>query len=106
MHFNLSMSLFVAALFVLLSPGVVVSLPRNGSHLQKAVVHGILFAIIYHFTHKAVWTWLNSEGFALSTAQKAAKDAESNAWKAYKKHPTSANKTNWQNAKKTSAAAK
>ena len=64
MKFNVGMTLFVAALFVLLTPGVVVSLPKNGPLLHKAVVHGILFAIIYHFTHKAVWTWLNSEGFA------------------------------------------
>ena len=64
MKFNLGMSLFVAALFVLLTPGVVLSLPKNGPLLHKAVVHGLLFAVLYHLTHKTVWNFLRSEGFA------------------------------------------
>jgi len=52
---NVVMTLFTALLFVLLVPGVVLSLPPKGSLLTKAVVHGLVFALVYHFTHKAVW---------------------------------------------------
>ena len=54
--FNVGMTLFVAALFVLLTPGVVVSLPAKATLLQKAAVHGLLFAVVYHYTHKTVWS--------------------------------------------------
>jgi len=49
------MTLFVALLFVLLTPGILVRLPPNGSKLTVALVHGLVFAIIFHFTHKQVW---------------------------------------------------
>ena len=54
---NVVMTLFTTLLFVLLVPGVVLSLPPKGSLLTKAVVHGLVFALVYHFTHKAVWHW-------------------------------------------------
>ena len=60
---DLLMSLFVAALFVALTPGVLLTLPSKGSKLTVAVVHGLVFAIVYHFTHKAVFNYLY-EGFA------------------------------------------
>ena len=108
MHFNLGMSLFVAGLFVLLTPGVIVALPKNGTLLQKAILHGVLFAILYHFTHKAVWNWLNSEGFARKESREhaRAREAQSKAWKAYKKNPNAANKQNWENAKKKALSVK
>jgi len=54
--FHLYMSLFVTLLFVLLTPGVLVTLPSKGSSLLTvAVVHGLVFALVYHLTHKAVW---------------------------------------------------
>ena len=56
------MSLFVAALFVALTPGVLLSLPPGGSKLSKAVVHGLVFALVFHLTHKMVWRQLY-EGF-------------------------------------------
>jgi hypothetical protein len=52
---NLLMSLFVALLFVVLTPGILLRLPSKGSKLTVAVVHGIIFAIVFHFTHKMVW---------------------------------------------------
>ena len=54
--FNVGMTLFVTALFVLLTPGVLVSLPAKGTLLQKAAVHGLVFAVVYHYTHKTVWS--------------------------------------------------
>ena len=49
------MSLFVAVLFVLLTPGVLVRLPPGGSRLVVALTHAVVFALVYHFAHKAVW---------------------------------------------------
>ena len=58
------MTIFMALLFVVLSPGVLLSLPSNGSVLTKALVHGLVFALVYHFTHKAVWQWsMTLDGF-------------------------------------------
>jgi hypothetical protein len=54
--FHLYMSLFLVLLFVLLTPGVLVTLPSaRSSLLTVAVVHGVVFALVYHLTHKAVW---------------------------------------------------
>ncbi len=72
-EFNIGMTLFVTALFVALTPGVVVSLPSRGSLLQKAVVHGVLFAVIYHLIHKSVWNFLTEEGFQVNANRKATK---------------------------------
>jgi hypothetical protein len=52
---NLAMAVFVALLFVALTPGVLVSLPPGGSKLVVAGTHGVVFALIYCMTHKAVW---------------------------------------------------
>lgn len=49
------MSVFVAALFFALCPGVLVSLPSDGALVTKAAVHAVVFAVVYHLTHKLVW---------------------------------------------------
>ena len=59
MHWNLIMSLYVALLFFVLVPGVVIKLPVNGSRFMSATVHAVIFAVIFHFTHKAVWGMVN-----------------------------------------------
>jgi len=51
---NLYMCLYLALLFVLLTPGVLLTLPPGGSKLTVAVVHGLVFVLVYHFTHRAV----------------------------------------------------
>ena len=51
----MAMSLFMALLFVLLTPGILVKIPPNGSRLTVAIVHGLLFALIFHLTHKMVF---------------------------------------------------
>ena len=58
------MSVFVALLFVLLTPGVVLSIPPKGSLVTKAVVHGIVFALVYYYSQSTVMTFLYPEGFA------------------------------------------
>jgi len=59
------MSVFTALLFVVLTPGVLLTLPSKASgKLVVAIVHGAIFALVYHFTHKAVWEWTRKyEGF-------------------------------------------
>ena len=61
------MSLFVAALFVALTPGVLLTLPSKGSKLTVAVVHGLVFAVVYHLTRKAVSHFLRSNGLSTTT---------------------------------------
>jgi hypothetical protein len=57
------MTLFTAALFFVLTPGILVRLPEGGSKYMVALVHAVLFALLYHFTHKLVYTMLYGEGF-------------------------------------------
>ena len=53
---NIMMTLYVAILFVLLTPGILVTLPmKNASKITCAFVHGLIFAVVYHFTHKMVY---------------------------------------------------
>lgn len=63
--FSYLMTAFTALLFVVLTPGVVLTLPsKASSKLVVAVVHGVVFALLYHFTHAAVLEWTrNYEGF-------------------------------------------
>ena len=59
---NIGMLLFIAVLFFILTPGVFVTLPDNTSDKYiVALVHALIFAFVYHFTHKAVWKL--TEGF-------------------------------------------
>jgi len=81
---NLYVSLYVALLFVVLTPGILLTFPRKGSKLVVAVVHGLVFALVYHLTHKAVWLATSGEeGFVstigvMATNYYAAKEAEKN----------------------------
>ena len=59
----LLMGLYVAALFVLLTPGILLTLPPGGSKLTVAVVHGLVFAVVYHYTNNMARSALySSEG--------------------------------------------
>ena len=52
---NLFVSLYVALLFVLLTPGILITLPPGASKLTAAVTHGLVFALVYHLSCKMVW---------------------------------------------------
>jgi len=52
---NFIVSLYCVLLFIVLPPGLIVSIPFKGKSLITVGVHAIIFAIIFHFTHKAVW---------------------------------------------------
>ena len=47
---------YAALLFVVLTPGVLLRLPNNGSKMVVAVTHGVVFAVVWHFTNKMVLT--------------------------------------------------
>ena len=49
------MFLFVTTLFFVLTPGIVLTLPPKSSKYIVAIVHGIVFALIWYFTHTLVW---------------------------------------------------
>jgi len=53
---------YIIALFFILTPGILVSLPPRGSKLTVAVTHAVIFALIYKLTHGIVSQAL--EGFA------------------------------------------
>ena len=54
------MSVFVAVLFFVLSPGVLLSLPPKGSLMMKAAVHAVVFAVILYFAEDTVSNYLQS----------------------------------------------
>jgi len=54
---------FIALLFFALTPGVLLSLPKKGSRMTKAAVHGVVFAIVFYFIQKPVMNFLYREGF-------------------------------------------
>jgi hypothetical protein len=46
--------LVLAALFFVLTPGVLVSLPPGGSTLVVAATHAVVFAVVYSFLVKGL----------------------------------------------------
>jgi len=54
-------SIYVGLLFFVLTPGILLSLPKKGSKYMVAATHALVFAAIYYFTHRMVW--MNLEGF-------------------------------------------
>jgi len=60
---QLWMTLFVAALFYVLTPGILVTLPKGGSKMTVAAVHALIFAVVFGLVHKSVWHFLYPEGF-------------------------------------------
>jgi hypothetical protein len=51
---NVYMSLYLVLLFVVLTPGVLLSLPPGGSKLVVAATHGVVFALVYCLTKNYV----------------------------------------------------
>jgi hypothetical protein len=67
---SLLVTLYVAVLFFLLTPAILVSLPPKGGKFTVAAVHALVFALIFHFTHKIVWRFgVSLEGMADTTTE-------------------------------------
>lgn len=52
--FHIYMSLYVALLFFVLTPGVLLRLPPGQSSLVVAMTHAAVFALVFHFTNSMV----------------------------------------------------
>jgi hypothetical protein len=48
-------TIYIAVLFFVLSPNVLLRIPRKGKPIVVAAVHAVIFALIWHFTGKMVW---------------------------------------------------
>lgn len=57
------MCLYVATLFFVLTPGVLVSLPSHGSKMVVAATHAVVFTVIYGLSYKTVSDMMYREGF-------------------------------------------
>jgi hypothetical protein len=53
------MVLYVAALFYVLEPGVLVTLPPGGSRLVVNLTHALVFGVVWMLTHRAVYRALH-----------------------------------------------
>lgn len=51
---NFLLTLYIVALFFVLTPGVFLSLPPGGDLKTVALTHALVFGLVYHFTHKTV----------------------------------------------------
>jgi hypothetical protein len=62
---NLLFSLYVLVLFFVLTPGILVTLPKTGSKMMVTAVHGSIFAGVLFLTGHAVWRMTTEamEGF-------------------------------------------
>jgi len=57
-------SLYVAFLFFILTPAILVRLPPKAGKFTVAGFHAVVFALILHFTGKMVWNFSRGlEGF-------------------------------------------
>ena len=56
------MIMYVTLLFYLLTPGVLLTLPSNSdSKYSVAIVHSLIFALIYYLTYALILDALNIE---------------------------------------------
>ena len=60
---NFLIIVYIALLFVLLTPSVLIKLPPKGSPLTVAIVHGLVFALVFYFTYRHVYRLTTNEAF-------------------------------------------
>lgn len=67
---SLVCSLYVAILFFVLTPGILLRIPKGGSKYMVAGVHALVFAVVLYLTHRFVWRLSASlEGFSEVTGE-------------------------------------
>jgi hypothetical protein len=59
--------IYTALLFFVLSPNVLLRLPPKGNKYIVAAVHAVIFALLWHFTHKLIERLFRREGFEEGT---------------------------------------
>jgi hypothetical protein len=52
---NWAVTIYSAILFFVLTPGILVRLPPKSSNMVVTATHAVIFALVFHFTHKFVW---------------------------------------------------
>jgi hypothetical protein len=57
---NISSLLYLVFLFYVLSPNVLLRIPPNGSKHVVALVHAVVFAVVYYYTSGYVGSMLGS----------------------------------------------
>jgi hypothetical protein len=58
--FNVSSILYLVFLFYVLTPNVLLRIPPNGSKHVVALVHAVVFALVYYYTSGYVSGMLSS----------------------------------------------
>ena len=53
--YNIVIPVYATILFFILSPGVLLTLPPGGSTMIVALVHSLVFFILFFFTHRFVY---------------------------------------------------
>jgi hypothetical protein len=62
---GLILFIVIVALFVALTPGILLSLPPKGSKLVVALTHGVVFAVVLKLIYKPLWKFTSQlEGMA------------------------------------------
>jgi hypothetical protein len=65
---NFVVAIYTAVLFFVLSPGVFLRLPQNGSKMMVTAVHAAIFGVVLYFTEKMVWRMsVGLEGYGSGT---------------------------------------
>ena len=69
---NLISTLFAVFLAFILSPGLLLRLPKHGSPIVVAMVHAIAFGILFYLFHQQVASWSlgGTEGLRTKTKTK------------------------------------
>ena len=55
-YMNILMLLYIALLFFVLTPGILLTLPPNGDKYTVAAVHSIVFVIVLALVYNLLWT--------------------------------------------------
>ena len=75
---SLLCSLYVAVLFFLLTPGILLRIPKGGSKYVVAGLHALIFGVILFLTRRFVWRLSASlEGFDSQTGESSDSSTES-----------------------------
>ena len=70
---NWLVALYLAILFYVLSPNVLVRLPPNGNKMTVSATHAAIFGILVYLTTKMVWRLSMSMGIYEGMANKGGK---------------------------------
>jgi hypothetical protein len=65
---------YLALLFVALTPGVLLRIPPGGSKLVVAAVHGVVLALVWQCTHKVLEGFASGAGASCTTSSDCASE--------------------------------